>query len=263
MDALVTTNRHFSRPGEYAKLAVDVVQRDCPAKAEVVNESSILDTGAAERTWHGNCLSKGVNSRGAADLAGGCYTSCMTRNMKSLEGHLLVASPHLEESTHAKSVVLLLSHHDEGALGVVLNRPMGQTIDRLWPQVSPQPCTRMEPVGLGGPESGPLLALHGLREASEHELPEGVFLAASRDHLEQLVQQRSGPLRLFVGHTRWTAGDLEQELERGDWHTLPATAEHVFSDEETLWADCLREVGRSVLIEALGLAVWPNDPTTN
>jgi putative transcriptional regulator len=182
--------------------------------------------------------------------------------MKSLEGHLLVASPHLHEAK-AKSVVLVLSHHDEGALGVVLNRPMGQTIDRLWPQVSPQPCTRMEPVSLGGPESGPLLALHGSREVGEHELPQGVFLAASRDHLEKLVRQRHGPLRLFIGHTRWPAGELEQELEQGVWHTLPATAQHVFSDEELLWANCLKEVGRSVLIDSLGLDRFLEDPLRN
>jgi putative transcriptional regulator len=183
--------------------------------------------------------------------------------MKSLEGHLLVASPHLHEAARAKDVVLVLSHHDEGALGVVLNRPIGQTIDRLWQQVSPQPCTRMEPVGLGGPESGPLLALHDSPEVGEHELPQGVFLAASRDHLEKLVSQRHGPLRLFIGHTRWPAGELEQELERGDWHILPATAEHVFSDEESLWATCLKEVGRSVLVDSIGSDRFPQDPLRN
>jgi putative transcriptional regulator len=183
--------------------------------------------------------------------------------MKSLEGHLLIASPHVTESAHAKSVVLVLAHHAGGALGVVLNRPLGQTIDRLWQQVSAQRCTRMEPVCLGGPESGPLLALHGVREASEHELPEGVYLAANRDHLEQLVNRRSGPLRLFVGHTRWAAGDLERELARGDWHALRATADHVFSDDDALWADCLKEVGRSVLIQSLGLKRLPVDPTEN
>ncbi len=183
--------------------------------------------------------------------------------MRSLQGHLLVASPHLENPAFSKSVVLVIAHHKGGALGVVLNCRMAQTIETLWHQISSRPCLRTEPVRRGGPESGPLLALHATRGVGEHESPQGVFLASHRDQLEQLVSQRGGILRLFVGHVRWQKDQLERELEQGEWHVLPATAKHVFGDDDLLWANSLREIGRTVLLDSLSLTHLPEDPQLN
>jgi putative transcriptional regulator len=183
--------------------------------------------------------------------------------MKSLQGQLLVAAGQLSEPTFSQTVVLMLQHTDEGALGVVLNRPVEQTVRTLWQQVSEAPCDADFPVNLGGPVSGPLLAVHCEETLSELEVPCGVFVAATKDNLERLVQAPEHPFRLFVGHAGWAAGQLEGEIERGMWHLVPATTDLVFGDHEGLWQHCVRLAGRRFYADVLGITEGPDEPSEN
>jgi putative transcriptional regulator len=182
--------------------------------------------------------------------------------MRSLEGHLLVASPYLVNSPFSQAVVLVLQHTTEAAWGVVLNRSAGETIRSFWQKVSDEPCAIDRPVNVGGPLSGPVLAVHRCQELAEAAFLPGVFVATDKDRLQALVQQSQGPLRLFVGLSGWTAGQLEQELDAGLWLTLPATVEQVFSDEDELWQKTLREVGHS-FTRSLGIKHIPEDVSRN
>jgi putative transcriptional regulator len=185
--------------------------------------------------------------------------------MQSFEGKLLVASPHLEDSPFSQAVVLLLYHSEDGAFGVVLNRPMDQTVDSLWSQLSDQPCQCRRPLDMGGPVSGPLMALHreeSLAEMDAH-VPGGVYVAATKEHLEQLVSEADQPCRVFVGHAGWTGGQLEQELAAGVWLLAPATAEVVFSEDQNLWRHVIHQIGRSVLHSALKIKHVPRDVSWN
>ncbi len=80
--------------------------------------------------------------------------------MESLQGHLLIASPHLSDSNFVQAVVLLVHHSEEGTLGVVLNRPSGSTIGDLWKDVDEEPCDSDHPFHLGGRGSGTEIAVH-------------------------------------------------------------------------------------------------------
>ena len=66
--------------------------------------------------------------------------------MKSLRGQLLVATPQLPDENFYRTVVLLVEHNEEGALGVVLNRLAGQSVEELWSEVSDEPCSSHRPV---------------------------------------------------------------------------------------------------------------------
>jgi putative transcriptional regulator len=185
--------------------------------------------------------------------------------MYSLEGHLLVASPHLDESPFSKAVVLVLYHSEDGAFGVVLNRPMDQTVDSLWSQLSDQPCECRRPLDMGGPVSGPLMALHReetLAEMDAH-VPGGVYVAATKEHLEQLVSEAGQPCRIFVGHAGWTAGQLEREIGAGVWLLTAATAEHVFCEDEDLWRKVIRQIGQAILHSTLRIKHIPADVSWN
>ncbi|MBW3597385.1 MAG: YqgE/AlgH family protein [Planctomycetes bacterium] len=185
--------------------------------------------------------------------------------MQSLQGQLLVASPHMGESPFAQTVILVLHHSEEGAFGVVLNRPIGESVKSLWDQVSEKPCACERPLNMGGPVSGPLMALHGEASLSEMEVqvPGGVYVAASREHLEQLVCEATLPCRIFIGHAGWTAGQLENELQAGVWMISPATFEQVFSDDEDLWTTVLRQIGRDILHSTLKIKHVPRDISWN
>lgn len=183
--------------------------------------------------------------------------------MKSFEGHLLVASPYLLDPNFARAVVLLIQHTDKGALGVVLNRPIDKVVKELWEEIGGEPCECEQPLRLGGPVSGPLMALHSHESLSEIEVRSGVYFAASKDNLEQLVQQREHAFRLYVGHAGWGSGQLENELEEGAWMTVPATAEHVFYDGDDLWKKVAADIGKAMLVSVLKVKHVPEDPSMN
>src|SRR6516225_8331032 len=100
--------------------------------------------------------------------------------MESLEGQLLLASPQLMDPNFVRTVLLLVEHNDNGALGLVLNRPTGKTVEELWKQVGEAQCDRKDPIHLGGPVSGPLMAIHTAGGLAEMEIVDGVFFAAKK-----------------------------------------------------------------------------------
>ena len=146
-------------------------------------------------------------------------------------------------------MILLIQHSDEGAFGVVLNRPLDKTVQELWAEVEEPPCQNQQHLNLGGPVSGPLMALHDdalLHAEAQEEAMEvlpGVYFAHEKQQLAALVQKTKIHLKLFVGHSGWGGGQLESELQQGAWMTLPATAELVFFEEERLWSVVTRQVG--------------------
>jgi putative transcriptional regulator len=183
--------------------------------------------------------------------------------MKSLKGHFLIASPYLADPNFVKAVVLLVHHDKEGAFGVVLNRPADSTVQDLWEKVGQSPCESEQLVLVGGPVPGPLMAVHSDLSLAETEIIPGVYFAAQRDNLEKLLQQQEHPYRIFVGHSGWGAGQLENELKQGAWLTAPAKPEHVFYDDTDLWKKVRDQVGDSMLVEFLGIEKPPKDPNLN
>jgi putative transcriptional regulator len=184
--------------------------------------------------------------------------------MASFEGHFLLASRRLLDPNFVHTVVLLIEHNDTGALGVVLNRPTSKTVQELWRQVGNSPCECLEPVHLGGPVSGPVMALHTLHDVAETEIVPGVYFAAKKPNLDDLVC-RSGDHRckLFVGHAGWGPGQLESEIEQGAWHTAPATLEDVFDDADDLWQRLVEHFEGVSLPAMLGIKHIPPDPSVN
>jgi putative transcriptional regulator len=183
--------------------------------------------------------------------------------MNSLKGSFLVASPALRDPNFVQTVVLLVHHSEDGAFGVVLNRPTESTIKDLWEKVGQSPCESQRPVHLGGPVTGPLMALHCDASLAEMEIIPGVYFAAQRDHLEKLVQQEEHDFRFFVGHSGWGGGQLENELKEGAWLTTPATPEFVFYGDDDLWRKVKDRIGQSLLNDILRVKHLPDDPSMN
>jgi len=181
----------------------------------------------------------------------------------SLKGQLLIAVPQLGDSNFTRSVVLMLEHDDEGALGVVLNRPSNTSIGELWEHVCDEPCDCPQPVDLGGPVAGPLIALHEDSLLSESDILPGVFMATQKEMLEQLVHQSETAFRVFSGYAGWDAGQLEKELEAGGWLTRAAEGRIVFSQDQNLWKTVGREITDDVLQSALNINHIPDDPSLN
>lgn len=182
----------------------------------------------------------------------------------SLTGRLLVATPSLEDPNFDRTVVLILQHDDQdGAMGLVLNRPSGLPLEEElgdWGRLAAPP----DEVFIGGPVQPEVaIALGWL--PSDSGVPDGVRpvmgrlgvvdLRRSPDELPQLVA-----VRVFAGYAGWAAGQLEDEIAAGSWFALdadpldPATA-----DPDRLWRDVFRRQSDELRM----LATFPDDPSLN
>jgi len=194
----------------------------------------------------------------------------MVSTMTSLKGHLLVAAPKLVDPNFFHSVVLIVQHDEERALGVVLNRPLQTTIREMWQEVSERECALEGPLHQGGPCEGPLMVVHGRQKFAEIEVGDGVYFCTSRDRIEGLIEEGGSetaiadiPMKFFVGYAGWTQGQLESEIAEGSWLTVTANAQAVFEGDEHLWTDLIRALSRAAVTSMVDPKRIPDDPSVN
>ena len=181
--------------------------------------------------------------------------------MESLRGQLLLAHPGLLDPNFRRTVVLVIEHGEEGAMGLVLNRPSLVPVAKAAPELEPV-VDPVEPVHVGGP-----VAPQGLIVLAEFEQPSEAaimvtgdvgLVGAEADHATVAAAIRRA--RVFAGHAGWAAGQLDAELEDDGWIVEPPTADEILTDEpKALWGAVLeRKGGRYAL-----LARMPLDPSVN
>lgn len=183
--------------------------------------------------------------------------------MRSLQGHFLVASPHLVDSNFLRSVVLMVQHDSDGAFGLVLNRVLDKTVSDVWELVASEACDCALPIHVGGPVPRPLVALHGNQEYAEQEIVAGVFFTAHKDLLQQLVHDTPEQIRMFSGYSGWSGGQLEGEIKAGGWLSARATADEVFGDIDKVWRKMTRRIHLEILGDTLRPRHVPDDPSWN
>ena len=184
--------------------------------------------------------------------------------MESLRGKFLIASPHLPDPNFARTVVLMVEHHEEGALGLVVNRSSHIRLESFWQQIDTQPCPSEEFLSLGGPVEGQVMCLHVDPTCSEGQVIPGVHLATQPDLIRTVVQQAVGPFRVYWGYAGWGAGQLESELAVGGWLSIPATDDLVFRDDtDALWKLVVSRSGQQILREALSIGHFPENAELN
>jgi putative transcriptional regulator len=183
--------------------------------------------------------------------------------MKSLQGHLLVASPTLVDPNFFHTVVLIVQHNDDGALGLVLNRPLQTSVKDMWQEVGDGACEVEGQLHQGGPCEGPLMVVHGEDMYAEIEVTKGLYFCTSRDRVEKLIADNSCPMKFFVAYAGWTAGQLEAELDESSWMTAPASAKVVFEGDEHLWSDLVRAISRAAVTGLVDPKRIPEDPSVN
>lgn len=183
--------------------------------------------------------------------------------MNSLKGHFLVASRYLTDPNFAQTVVLMLQHDADGALGVVLNRPGNKTVGEVWELMGQESCPVDAPIHVGGPVPGPLMAVHTIEDLSEREITPELFFSVERDALNQIVRREMNQCRLFSGHAGWGGGQLEGELEAGGWLTTKASVEDVFSDYNDIWRTIVGRIGLNIMAPGIDPGHLPDDPSLN
>lgn len=184
-------------------------------------------------------------------------------------GQLVVATPSLADPNFERTVVLLLqADPDDGALGLVLNRPTGTGVGEVlpdWAVLTAEPGV----VFTGGPvqpnaaiclghgrPGGPAVAAFSVLEGFPGTSIGTIDLDSPPEQLAPAVSE----VRLFAGYAGWSAGLLEAEVEEGAWWVLDALPGDAFSaDPEQMWTRVLRRQGPPIAFAAS----YPQDPTLN
>jgi len=181
----------------------------------------------------------------------------------TLQGHLLVAAPQLLDPNFTRTVVLLVQHDENGALGLILNRPLKLTLAEAWRKVSEAPCCRDDRLYIGGPVQGPLMVVHTHEFTSQLPVGQGMFFTADPQDITWLVGAHAGPARFFVGYAGWTPGQLESELMTGSWLTAPSNTQRVLAGAADLWLQVLRDIDPTTALLLSNPRIAPKDPSLN
>ena len=181
--------------------------------------------------------------------------------MDSHRGKLLIAGPPLLDPNFWRTVVLVIEHTEEGALGLVLNRPSETTVGEAVPQLEALVDSE-DQLFIGGPVQPSAVIVLG-----EFEDPGDAALLAFGDvgvlGTDASLEETEAGLRrgrAFVGHAGWGPSQLDDEVERGDWILEAATIEDAFtSDAPGLWSSVLTRKGGNYAL----IARMPPDPSVN
>ena len=170
----------------------------------------------------------------------------------NLEGKILIAMPAMGDPRFSHTVVLMCSHSDKGAMGLVVNRPnrdirMSDVLDQL--DITGAPDTQDMVVHYGGPvETGRGFVLHSEDYASNlHTLtvPGGFGMTATLDILEEIAQGK-GPKHalMLLGYAGWGPGQLEHEIGQNAWLTAGCAPNLVFQvPAGQMWTAALESLG--------------------
>lgn len=173
----------------------------------------------------------------------------------TLRGQLLVAAPILNDPNFRRTVVLVAEHGNEGAMGLVLNRPTDTSVADALPALAPIAGDE-DPVYVGGPVS--LESVLAIAELDDPADASELLFGAVGFVQEPDVSVLRG--RVFVGYAGWSAGQLEAELEEESWLVVPAEPDDLFSeDPDGLWSAVLKRQGGPYAL----LALMPPDPSLN
>ena len=163
-----------------------------------------------------------------------------------IEGRLLIAAPVLSDPNFFRSVIYIARHTEQGAFGILLNRPSNLRLEDVMEQARGHRPKRCDAIYVGGPVEGPLLALHQLENLGD-VYPGDVWLTSDDDHLMMLADRPDVPAGFFSGYSGWGPGQLEAELDAGGWMVGEFQTEQLYGDAEQIWELAVKRQGREVL----------------
>jgi putative transcriptional regulator len=179
----------------------------------------------------------------------------------SLRGQLLIAGPRLLDPNFHRTVVLVCEHDDDGALGLVLNRPSPILAHQAVPEMSGA-LEREDCLFLGGPvQTTSVVVLADFLEEEEETMQvSGNIGVVSNESDLLLLAATVHRARAFLGFAGWGEGQLDDEIERDDWIVADFDPDDAFTGEpDSLWKRALVRMGGEYAL----LSTMPPDPSVN
>lgn len=176
-------------------------------------------------------------------------------------GSLLIAEPFLNDPNFVRSVIFISEYSEEGAIGFVLNRPTDFKLNDLLPDL----YTTELSVNQGGPVQ--LDTLHMLHRIpgllGGNEVSPGIYWGGSYEALQDIIsgkQYDGDDLKLFLGYSGWSPGQLEEEINEGSWLIADASEDILFEpNAKKIWTNAIHTLEREYHV----LANMPLNPQWN
>lgn len=175
--------------------------------------------------------------------------------MDSFEHHLLVAMPNMDDPYFARSLTYICEHNDKGAMGLVINQPVGMSLKELIEQADKDAIVLQEKaetiVLAGGPVSqdrGFILHTSQPGWSSSLQLTPEIMITTSKDILSVLGNENAPEKSLVtLGYAGWTAGQLEEEVQQNSWLIVEADNDILFDVPiHKKWEEAVRKLGIDV-----------------
>lgn len=177
-------------------------------------------------------------------------------------GDLLIAEPFMEDPYFGRSVVLITEHNEEGAFGLILNKPINMEFNQAL-ENAPEFNAKLS---LGGPVNKETLHyIHRLGEAipGSTKIGKGIYWGGDFEVIKELMHSATiepKDIKLFVGYAGWSPGQLEGEMKRNSWILEKAVANTVFKkDAADLWSHVLYRKGDPYRL----MINFPSNPSLN
>jgi len=162
-------------------------------------------------------------------------------------GLFLVSSRNLTDPHFSRTVIYLVAHSDDGSLGLVVNRPSHIRLADAVSDVEHE-AGDAHAIYYGGPVKYSMLTML-MRSEQENSLvqlvADDVYFSHDRRVLDRLLAERkpADALRFYMGHAGWVPGQLQQEIERGNWYVVDADPATIFSTRpESLWTRLIEKL---------------------
>ena len=175
-------------------------------------------------------------------------------SMGSLKNQILISMPHMNDPFFSKSVVYICEHGNGGAMGMIVNKNLDapelrEIFDKFF-KVEKSFNLIKSNTFLGGPVLlEKAIILHHSDYSSPNSIPisKSVSLTSDQGALEELKREEKFPFKLMLGHAGWSAGQLEREIENGDWLIQSTTSDFIFNlPPKQMWEHAAESIGLDI-----------------
>ena len=171
--------------------------------------------------------------------------------MNTLKNHCLISVPHMTDTLFEKSVIYICEHNDDGAMGLIINKSLSQKeLDSLL-QINNNLSIDLKNLNKKTFLGGPLLieniiVLHTNDIVIENAVSISNKISISSDNtiLKKISNFNKSKYKKILGHSGWTGGQLEREIENGDWLIQKPSIDLIFDmPKETIWEHAIKSLG--------------------
>ena len=171
--------------------------------------------------------------------------------MNTLKNHCIISVPHMTDTLFEKSVIYICEHNDDGAMGLIINKSLSQEelgdLLQINDNLSIELKKPNKKTFLGGPlfiENIIVLHTNDIVAENAISISDEISISSDKTILRKISTVNKSKYKIFLGHSGWTRGQLEREIENGDWLIQKPSIDLIFDmPKETIWEHATKSLG--------------------